>query len=240
MRNMSRLIRPIILGGLALEICLIAWLAIEVRAQDPPVPEVKPAGQDLPAPAVEQDLPVPRVEKTLPAPTEPTELSPVAPAPVVRQPVSAPIVDPDLLRELPGSMVAPVQAPLAAAPAGAGASAEDPEKAALAFAQQNQKLAESHVKALRDEEAKLRARLQKVEAGIKRWETLLIALEESQGVVAVTARPHATDEADRRATFRNRRGSEPPAPANRKSLRPKAEAHLESDDIQRDLGVESQ
>jgi hypothetical protein len=62
---------------------------------------------------------------------------------------------------------------------------DDPEKAAMAFVEQNQKLAESQLKNLKDEQAKLRARLQKVEGGIKRWEALLGALKQSQGSVAV-------------------------------------------------------
>jgi hypothetical protein len=57
---------------------------------------------------------------------------------------------------------------------------EDPEKAAIAFLESNQKMAESQLHSLRAEEAKLRARLQKVEAGIKRWDSLLGALEQSQ------------------------------------------------------------
>jgi hypothetical protein len=223
MRNMSRLIRPMILGGLALEICLIAWLAIEVRAQDPPVPDARTAVQESPAAPAEQDLPVPRVKRTAPAPAEPDELSPVAPPPVVRQPVSAPSEGPGSSTVFPGPIVAPDLVPSSTAPGGAGAPAEDPEKAALAFAQENQKMAEAHVKALQDEEAKLRARLQKVEAGLKRWETLLDALKQSQGVAGVSARPRAPDGDDRRAIFRNRRGSEPPTTENPKTLRPKSD-----------------
>ena len=49
----------------------------------------------------------------------------------------------------------------------------DPEKAALVFVAENQKLAESQLKNLKDEESKLNARLLKVQAGIKRWESLV-------------------------------------------------------------------
>jgi hypothetical protein len=41
-------------------------------------------------------------------------------------------------------------------------------------------VAETQLKNLRDEAEKLRARLQKVEAGIRRWETLLTALQASE------------------------------------------------------------
>jgi hypothetical protein len=61
---------------------------------------------------------------------------------------------------------------------------DDPEKAAVAFVEQNQKMAESQLKNLIAEQTRLRERLQKVDAGIKRWETLLSALKQSQGSVA--------------------------------------------------------
>ena len=59
---------------------------------------------------------------------------------------------------------------------------DDPEKAAQAFVQANEKQAESQLKALTDEAEKLRTRLRKVEAGIKRWEALEQALRKSQAV----------------------------------------------------------
>jgi len=57
---------------------------------------------------------------------------------------------------------------------------EDPEKNVQAFVEQNRKVAESQLKNLKDEAEKLRARLQKVEAGIRRWEALLTALQTSE------------------------------------------------------------
>jgi hypothetical protein len=57
---------------------------------------------------------------------------------------------------------------------------EDPEKTALTFAEDNQKQAESQLRVLREEEAKLKSRLIKLEAGIKRWESVLVALKQSQ------------------------------------------------------------
>jgi len=68
---------------------------------------------------------------------------------------------------------------------------EDPERAVQSFVEQNQKLAETQLKNLRDEQAKLRARLQKVEAGIKRWEVLVEALKRSKkgSVVSSESRP---------------------------------------------------
>ena len=63
----------------------------------------------------------------------------------------------------------------------------------MAFVEQNQKMAESQLKNLKDEEAKLRDRLRKVEAGIKRWESLLGALKQSQGSVAVASPGNSAD-----------------------------------------------
>jgi len=78
----------------------------------------------------------------------------------------------------------------ASVPPSATASAlldEDPERVVKAFVEQNQKLAETQLKNLNDEAEKLRTRLHKVEAGIKRWETLHEALKQSQVVTSVTA-----------------------------------------------------
>jgi hypothetical protein len=80
-------------------------------------------------------------------------------------------------------------APVTVAPGDATAEVDDPEKVATAFLEQNQKLAEAHLKTLKEEAQKLKARLLKVEAGIKRWDRLLGALKQSQS--AVTARPPA-------------------------------------------------
>jgi hypothetical protein len=71
--------------------------------------------------------------------------------------------------------------------ASASSISTDPEKAALVFVAENQKLAESQLGNLKDEESKLKARLLKVQAGIKRWESLVEALKQSQESVAVVA-----------------------------------------------------
>jgi hypothetical protein len=72
--------------------------------------------------------------------------------------------------------------------------AQDPEAAVRLFIEQNQKQAESQLKNLKDEAERLRARLQKVEAGIKRWETYLSAIKQSQDVA-----PPANGEASKAA-----------------------------------------
>jgi hypothetical protein len=57
---------------------------------------------------------------------------------------------------------------------------DDPEKNVQAFVEQNRKVAETQLKNLRNEAEKLRSRLQKVEAGIRRWESLLTALQTNE------------------------------------------------------------
>jgi hypothetical protein len=89
---------------------------------------------------------------------------------------SVPVADP-----IPPSPGAPTQSPLDLdSPAQRTVSDnDDPEKTVQAFVEQNRKVAESQLKNLKDEGEKLRARLQKVEGGIKRWEALLAAIEKS-------------------------------------------------------------
>jgi hypothetical protein len=157
-------------------ICLIGWVGKATLAQDPakdsaPLPpsEASTAALSLP-----QELDVPKVEAAKPAAAGVPGSSPLIPG-VDVPPLSAEAAIAPANVVVPGSAVA-------LSPA---SDSEDPEKAAVAFVEQNQKLAESQLKSLKAEETKLRARLQKVEGGIKRWETLLGALKQSQGSVAV-------------------------------------------------------
>jgi hypothetical protein len=63
-------------------------------------------------------------------------------------------------------------------PGGTGTErADDPEKEAGAYVEKTRREATAAVKALRDEAEALRARLKKVEAGLRRWEALLSALD---------------------------------------------------------------
>ena len=79
-----------------------------------------------------------------------------------------------------GALGIKAPAPVPVAPGDATPDADDPEKVATAFLEQNQKLAEAHLKTLKEEAEKLKARLLKVEAGIKRWDSLLEALKHSR------------------------------------------------------------
>ena len=71
---------------------------------------------------------------------------------------------------------------------------DDPEQNARAFVERNRKEAQDELKNLRDEEKRLRARLGKVEAGIRRWEALLTALDSSERIAPpVALRPIPSD-----------------------------------------------
>jgi hypothetical protein len=154
-------------------LCLIGWVAEATLAQDPPtpsapspVPDAPPASDSVPQDPVSGDAAAPA--GTAPAPPPLAELTPASPG-----------FEPTAIRKSKEAVVAP-----AAASADGQLSVsdpDDPEKAAILFVETNRQLAESQLKNLKDEEAKLRTRLQKVEAGIKRWETLLGALKQSEG-----------------------------------------------------------
>jgi hypothetical protein len=59
-----------------------------------------------------------------------------------------------------------------------GALADDePEQAAEAFLAESRKLAETRIESLKWEAERLRSRLEKIEGGIRRWETVLRALQ---------------------------------------------------------------
>ena len=68
------------------------------------------------------------------------------------------------------------------------AANEDPELSAQSFVERNEKEAEERLKALTAEAEQLRARLNKLESGIKKWENLVNALKTAQqGPVTSTA-----------------------------------------------------
>lgn len=99
----------------------------------------------------------------------------------------APLSVPSRLLELPQADEQPgkpsessVPPPIQAGQAGDAPNTDDPEKSARAFVERNRKEAQDELKKLKDEAERLRTRLGKVEAGIRRWEALLGALENSE------------------------------------------------------------
>jgi hypothetical protein len=167
-------------------VCVIGWVTEATLAQDPaespgsfPSPDKIAAA---PAPVQGRPSPSRGPAKLLvgsESPASPHE--PPVGLPSAETVLAAPTPTADLLAS--GANSAP-ESPIELSPIN---DPDDPEKAAMAFVEQNQKLAESQLKNLKDEQAKLRARLQKVEGGIKRWESLVGALKQSQGSVVVAS-----------------------------------------------------
>ena len=167
-------------------VCVIGWVTEATLAQDP----AETPGS-FPSPDKDAAAPAPFQGRPSPSP-EPAKLlvgseSPASPheppvgLPSAETALAAPTPKAELLAS--GAKSAP-ESPIELSPIN---DPDDPEKAAMAFVEQNQKLAESQLKNLKDEQAKLRARLQKVEGGIKRWEALVGALKQSQGSVVVAS-----------------------------------------------------
>lgn len=197
MRSVSRISFSCAVAALVTAAGLIGWVARSTSADNLPRPavirEIPPAHENLelaqapaePVPAL--SVPV----QSTPAVTEPSK----TPTPAIEDlkpecPPSSKATAPELQ---PGTVLSPADGPspapdAAAAPNPSAADNEDPEKAVQSFVDQNQKVAETQLKNLRDEEAKLRARLQKVEAGIKRWEVLVEALKVSKNGSVVSPR----------------------------------------------------
>jgi hypothetical protein len=179
-RLIPRIVPKLALTLVAFGLCVIGWITRTSFAQNPPQdPPPLPMAEASPV-SPPQDLAVPKVEL------------PRAGAAVDASPAAQLLDFPDRAN---GPATHPAPAPSLTAPAALSSVAatvkEDPEKAALAFAEENQKQAEAQLRALKDEEAKLRARLRKVEAGIKRWQTLLLGLKQSQGDTGGTLAPRA-------------------------------------------------
>jgi hypothetical protein len=182
LRTHSRRLPKLALAVVIAAVCSIVWVAKATRAQTPaqdgpPVAPLEKAGKSVQEPSVpkggitEPDLPTEASAPRL------ADQPPAAPAALRdRNPTLAPTTAPPAADE-------PPRAPLpSSVPA---LDRDDPDKAALAFVEQNQKHAESQLKSLKDEEARLRSRLQKIETGIRRWQTLLDALKQSQGNITI-------------------------------------------------------
>jgi hypothetical protein len=60
------------------------------------------------------------------------------------------------------------------------AETEDPEKSVLSFVEKNRKIAETQLQSLQKEAETLRARLQKVESGMARWQAVVNAFKQSE------------------------------------------------------------
>ena len=182
-------------AAIVLAMGLFGWVANATRAQDPrqetPANTVaaKPARS---VPSRPEDLNVPNIksEPAISNLSNPPLAVETKPSPV------EPSLEPNQVS--PRSSLEEIAASndTSAGLTSAASAIADPEKAALAFVAENQKLAESQLKNLRDEESKLKARLLKVQAGIKRWELLVEAFKQSEGSIAVAVPKAPTSRVD--------------------------------------------
>ena len=180
-KRASRLVCVIAFAAL----CLIGWVAQATRAQAPAENTASPQfpGVTATAPPLLQDHPDKAVA------SKPSSSADLGQPPIQEQIAPSVAASHEESQPAPDSSKAAASPPTLIADSLTPNPAEDPEKAALAFVEQNQKQAESQLKNLKDEEANLRARLRKVEAGIKRWESLLGALKQSQVLAVAPTSP---------------------------------------------------
>jgi hypothetical protein len=189
---MSTIAGRLVLTGTMAGLCLWivvsrAGLAQDAKRESTSLPAPEEPGQIKPAERKEAS-PAPSTVEPGPAPLSATP-SPAGTAPaVVSHPQDSDLTVPALKSAAPAPPRALIpaddEAPVSRSdrqPLGT----DDPEKDAQAFAEQNRKMAEAQLKALKEEEARLRARLQKVDSGIKRWQALLEALKQSESVSVV-------------------------------------------------------
>ena len=169
-RSRALTVRIVASVALAAALLGLAVPAAKLWAQRPEeLPKPAPshpasAPVDLPQPAAE-DKPVSSPE--IPLPAAPAE--PLDPRPAIEPVILAP--SPPSIPPSPSSPPAPASAvPL-----------DDPEGSARSFVEKSQKEADDAIKALSKEAETLRARLQKVEAGLARWQAVKGALESHGG-----------------------------------------------------------
>ncbi len=228
MMTPARIVRTIGIAALIGWMGMVGWVAKTTMAQNggqspaplPPVASVDPAPvapqadvkpQRLPGDALldapgagsagkaarpadatsSPPLPMPVAAKT----GEPPAIAPaLADAPAAASAVSVPSAP------LAAASGLTVPSPLPAAPAESQSAppSDDPEQAARTFVERNQREAEEHLKALTDEAQQLRARLAKLESGIKKWQALVTALKgsQAQSVNSAAITPGAEDAGD--------------------------------------------
>jgi hypothetical protein len=189
MPSISRIGPKLALCGVVAGLLLAGWAARYSAAQNP--------AQDVPPPTEQNPGTTVKSEETKAAvsqskPDTRSELSSPLPPPGPADHLAVPHLNAESdAGPSSGTSSVNAPAPVTVAPGNAMADVDDPEKVANAFLEQNQKLVQSHLKTLKEEAEKLKARLAKVEAGIKRWDSLLGALKQSQSASATAPLPAA-------------------------------------------------
>jgi len=202
MMTPTRIVRMIGIAGLVGWMGMAGWVAKTTLAQNggqtpAPLPQTATMPENLPKEGQE----TPKVQSNdapAPLPVAPdsgaslaSEKSPPPPLPV-----SPPQLEP---AESPSAPPVPRRLP-ALTENQPASSTDDPEQSAQSFVERNQKEAEDHLRALTAEAQQLRARLAKLESGIKKWQGLVSALKSSQGQsiasTATATAPGAEDAGD--------------------------------------------
>jgi hypothetical protein len=184
MMTPARIVRTIGIVGLVGWMALVGWVAKSTQAQNggqnlAPLPPAADAS-DLPPVAAEPPkkqngrdaIPLPVAPESGTSAT--ADQSPLSHAPLPARPEPPEPADPT--SHLSGSRRLSAQNDNPPPP-----SSDDPEQSAQSFVERNQKEAEDHLKALTAEAQQLRARLAKLESGIRKWQSLVNALRSSQG-----------------------------------------------------------
>jgi len=173
-RPAYRINLKVVVAAVIAGVMLIGWVSRSTRAQNSP--------QDVKQPQPSKAAGTPGTSpEVFPSPSTSVSALPIASEPALESSVPK-LPDSSVLDPLPSppqgtsQPFSKVDSAVARPP---GDENDDPEKNVQAFVEQNRKVAEGQLKSLKDEAEKLRARLQKVEGGIKRWEALLAALEKS-------------------------------------------------------------
>jgi len=174
----SRNVSKLIIAGVVVSLSFVGWVARGSLAQDPvPVPQTLPD----PGASVPPSIRVPKD-------TSPQGAAGTTAEPGLSSTDSPPQLTVPTLPAAQSDFAITRKSSANPTPSPPPTAVDDPEKAAQAFVQENEKLAELQLKALKDEADKLRARLRKVEAGIKRWQSLKEALQRSQAATGTEAK----------------------------------------------------
>jgi hypothetical protein len=200
MMTPTRIVRMIGIAGLVGWMGMAGWVAKTTQAQNggqnpAPLPQTATMPENLPkegqeTPKVQSnDAPAPLPVAADSGASLASEKSPPPPLPV-----SPPQLEP---AESPSPPPVPHRLP-ALTENQPASSTDDPEQSAQSFVERNQKEAEDHLRALTAEAQQLRARLAKLESGIKKWQGLVSALMSSQGqpVTSTANAPGAEDAGD--------------------------------------------
>lgn len=178
----TRIVRFIGIVGLIGWFGMVGWVAKTTQAQNGGAvpPPVAPVGdiKDAPPPSVDAQ---PSKLKS-PAPPIQTDEKRTGPAPSANatkpfESAPSPYGLDETLPPAPKDSLRPIASTSTTT---AATPPDDPEQSAQAFMERSRKEAEAHLKDLSTEAAQLRARLAKLESGIKRWQSLVNALKGTQ------------------------------------------------------------